>query len=515
MNTHRPLTTIHSLSLLCLLGGLACTSAPARPPAASLPAESQELAAAFDRLPKDGGQAGLRTLSSNVDAWAARWTLLSQARRTIDVVYFGVENDTYGLAFLGHLLHKAEQGVKVRLVIDARGSAGLPPDYLEALVRTGNAQVRIYNNMLPALGRALLSVNPAAAIASTHDKILVVDGQRSLTGGRNIGHHYFADVSDDPAAWIDCDLLIDGEPTARALTAVFERELAAARDGGEVLGRSAFRTDELQRRYRAMDAWLRDAPVASADAHFVIDHSALRGHLRGQSLATATADVRVLNKSSMVDEEDNSIMQAIFDVAMAAEDEIFLQTPYFVLHQRGLELLTALHGRGVKVNIITNSPMSSDSAISQALFVEQWPELMAAAPNLRLFVVKTPERLMHAKRAVIDDKVVFIGTYNLDPLSRAVNSEVAAVAWSEDAARATRDEMRALIASDEVVEYRIKRGEGGRPLRFLAGHPRAGRVQVAYGPRDHTAPARMDELWVLAGALRGAEPFAGAELATW
>ena len=58
-----------------------------------------------------------------------------------------------------------------------------------------------------------LTLNPAAALLSDHDKILLADGRRTLIGGRNIAGEYFGSLQDDPRAFRDTDLLLSGPPS--------------------------------------------------------------------------------------------------------------------------------------------------------------------------------------------------------------------------------------------------------------------------------------------------------------
>lgn len=85
---------------------------------------------------------------------------------------------------------------------------------------------------------------------------------------------------------------------------------------------------------------------------------------------------------------------------------------------------------GVAITIVTNSPVSSDNALSQAFFLEQWPELLARMPTMRLFVAGRAN--LHTKAVTFDGQIGMVGTCNLDPLSMAFNSEVMAAMWSRE-----------------------------------------------------------------------------------
>ena len=166
--------------------------------------QPSRLRRAFDAVPVHPGSATVRLLERNTEAWSARWHLLEQATTSISVNYFILQKDIFGFAFLGHLLKKAREGCTVRLMTDAVadtfGTHGFKAtfrgqDFLQELVESGVA-VRVYHPLYSRPWRIL----SWGWMASNHDKILVCDGTRSITGGRNIGWDYFASPEDYPEA---------------------------------------------------------------------------------------------------------------------------------------------------------------------------------------------------------------------------------------------------------------------------------------------------------------------------
>jgi phosphatidylserine/phosphatidylglycerophosphate/cardiolipin synthase-like enzyme len=128
--------------------------------------------------------------------------------------------------------------------------------------------------------------------------------------------------------------------------------------------------------------------------------------------------------------------------------------------------------------------------MSQGVFLEQWPELLARVPTMRIFV-RGDRQNLHGKLAVFDRQLVLVGTYNLDPMSMVLNSELVAAAWSEPFAKEILKSREQLIeqGTPRIYQYRIWRGEKGDPLR-----DRDGKVQVDFGPDHHIEPDQM--VWV-------------------
>jgi phosphatidylserine/phosphatidylglycerophosphate/cardiolipin synthase-like enzyme len=205
----------------------------------SLPApEGKTLRDVFETFPKRGDtDTRIELLEENSEAWAARWRLVAEARESLDVSYFILHEDIFGLSFLGHLLHKAREGVPIRILLDGLGtrlSLDLSGnDYLDTLVARKNVKVKTFRPFRFRFADAFLTLNPIALASSDHSKILVVNGRLAMTGGRNIGWEYFAEPTTDPLSFRDTDVILRGRETTAGLPRVFEENFTTgeARSG--------------------------------------------------------------------------------------------------------------------------------------------------------------------------------------------------------------------------------------------------------------------------------------------
>jgi len=460
---------------------------------------------------KTGTLTRIELLEENPRAWAARWRLLGEARRNLDISYFILKGDVFGMSFLGHLLQKAREGVHVRILLDAMGTRLARNisgnDYLDALAANANVSVKMYRPLVFRYTDLFLTFNPAAVIASDHDKILIADGRLALLGGRNIGSEYFADPADDPKAFYDADVLLHGKEAGSALSALFD----VGFESGEAHDLKPERVDivnpeeDLLLAYEAMDAWLRGKPFSENTVSAIRDKGLswledleklprLRGALEKKSASPTAAEVRLLDSRPRTLSSRDPIGTGLEGLARSAEREIFIQSPYLVLSRKAVSVLEEAAARGVRITVLTNSPVSSDNALSQAFFLDQWPELLAHVPTLRLFVAGDKHNL-HSKLGVIDGRLALVGTYNMDPLSMALDGELVAAVWSERFADRLLRKPRHLISGGpaRTYEYRIRRDGEGRPVR-----DRKGKVEVAFGPDNHSAP----EEWKAVGRYR-------------
>jgi len=453
----------------------------------------------FDSLPAEGAaESRVALLDDNLLAWAERWRLLANARKRLDISYFILEQDVFGIAFLGHLVHKAGQGLAIRVLLDAIGTNMSRDvqgnDYLDTLVQTPNVAVKLYRPLRYRFQDAFLTLNPAAIVASDHDKILLADGVHGLIGGRNIAAEYFSGLDVDSKAFRDADAVLTGRGAGAVLEVVFESQY----DGGEAHAVTREIVDlldsssDLLLAYQAMDYWLRGDPIPEAVSARIRERRlpwldelqarpGLRGVLVSPSPESVQAPVRFLDSRTRLIRTDDPITASLERLVRGAKKSIFIVNPYLVLSERAVSLLEDAARRGVDITVLTNSPLSSDNPLSQAFFLEQWPELMARVSTLRLFAAGDRHNL-HGKFAVIDGQLGLLGTYNLDPLSMALNSELVAAVWSARFAERLLETGRRLIAEGPptIHEYRIARDANGRPRR-----DEDGRAVVAFGPDDH------------------------------
>ena len=142
----------------------------------------------------------------------------------------------------------------------------------------------------------------------------------------------------------------------------------------------------------------------------------------------------------------------LFDAVADAEESILIQSPYLIMPEGGIELFAELTESGVRIRISTNSLASTDNVPAFSGYHKQRSDLLEAGVELFEFnphpaiqseliesypslADNNPVFALHAKSMVIDSHLVFIGTFNLDPRSSNLNTEVGVIVESEELAR--------------------------------------------------------------------------------
>ncbi|HET9113091.1 MAG TPA: phospholipase D-like domain-containing protein, partial [Burkholderiales bacterium] len=185
----------------------------AESPNPSAPAWSTRLLEAMDIEPLTGN-AAVRLHKNGDESWRQLLDLVDSARHELDICTFLLGDDAIGGKIADKLIRCADNGVRVRLLLDAVGSMGTPRKQIRRLEDAG-VLVRRFMPILhnPIRGRTNLRI---------HRKLALADRRKLWSGGRNLADEYFIDRPGKPA-WIDLSFVIEG-PLAVQAHAQFERD---------------------------------------------------------------------------------------------------------------------------------------------------------------------------------------------------------------------------------------------------------------------------------------------------
>jgi putative cardiolipin synthase len=444
----RPHLGIRGLALLLLLlpAGCALPSLDSRPIATAIQ-HTSDTALARAIAPSIAGHPGLtgvHSLPVATDAFAARAGLAASAERCIDAQYYMWHGDVTGMLLFEDLWQAAERGVRVRLLLDDNNTAGLDHT-IAALAAHPNIQVRLFNPLTNRHVRWSNYVFDFSRINHRmHNKSFTVDNEITVVGGRNIGDEYF-DAGGD-VQFVDLDILAVG-PAVHEVSAMFDAfwNSASAYPAPMLVGTIAPATavKQLQSAFAAARADARAAPyLKMQQAGPLID--ALRAHRVEFQWAevqlVADDPVKVFSH-----ERKFLLLPQLLQQTGAPRSRFDLVSPYFVLMDQGTRDFQSLAQAGIQVRVLTNSLASNDVIAVHAGYAKHRKALLQS--GIKLYELKrldTPARSrgrgsstgsLHAKTLQIDDSYIFVGSFNFDPRSIALNTEMGVVIKSATMAR--------------------------------------------------------------------------------
>jgi putative cardiolipin synthase len=433
-------------AILCLV--TACASLPTGYPP---PSHSETLApdatTALGRLAAKfteahgPGVSGFAAVDTNRDGLSWRLAMADSAERSLDMLYYLWYGDDGGLLLLEHVIQAAERGVRVRIVVDdvlfIKGKKGLAD-----LDAHPNIEIRIFNPWASrGVGRAFESVGRMKKLNHRmHNKLLIADGWMAILGGRNIGDHYFG--LSHKYNFHDLDLIVLGDD-AMEPARIFDHFWESDR----VVPASAFvdhpswkrveraRREEVDRLKGHPD--LSEFPVERRDWS---DELAGLADLAAPGTAVATFDLVL--PDSRAPTRDTALRLA--EIARQARREILIVNAYVIPGVTMMEILHEATERGVRIRVLTNSLASNDVPAVTAKYKKYRKPLLdagvelyefAAHPEIQPGIIDTAPVAakfagLHTKAAVFDDRIVYIGSLNLDPRSVELNTEMGMIVSS-------------------------------------------------------------------------------------
>lgn len=385
-------------------------------------------------------ESGFYVLIDGIEALAARLKLAERAERTLDVQYYLIHDDITGNLFLADLLAAADRGVRVRLLLDDIFTQGYDTRFW-LLDAHPNFEIRLFNPFATRTLRYLWSLASLRRVnRRMHNKSFTVDNLFTVIGGRNIGDEYFGAREDQNFG--DLDLVCVG-PVVQEVSTMFDAywndRLAVPVSVLVQAPRDPQREErELREHYvRAFEAARSTRYKAALDLS-AQDLVAIQAHELEWSRYQLVYDPPAKARVGWADEEE-SILTPLREALDATEHELLLISPYFVPRARGIERFARLRERGVEVRVLTNSLAANNQAIVHSGYAPARRPLLdlgvelyevrpdAAITGLERVGHEASRATLHTKAFMFDRTRLFVGSFNWDPRSFYINTEMGVI----------------------------------------------------------------------------------------
>jgi putative cardiolipin synthase len=425
---------------------------------------------------KHAGRSGFYVLNDGIDAFAARLTMVEKAEKSVDVQYYIWHDDMTGRVLHNRLLAAADRGVRVRLLLDDLDTAG-KDEMLHIIDAHPNIEIRLFNPFANRTKRVGDFLGDTSRInRRMHNKTITADNQVSIFGGRNIGDEYF-DATED-VGFRDMDALAIG-PVVQEISQGFDLYW----NSEWVYPLSAFEserpiTEVMIKEFRLQsDAYLQEA-ISSEYAIVARAHREAGSKNVHKVGFVWSPWVLVYDQPSKVVAEEVKVETHLGPKLKKAMDktekELLIVSPYFVPGSKFTDYLVGLESRGVEVHILTNSLASNDVSLVHAGYMRYRERLVSGGVDLYEFKpvdkegsdkkekkgswVGASRSSLHGKFFGFDQEHLFIGSFNLDGRSVALNTELGVYFKSEKHAK-----MMSEAFKDKVIHkaYKVTLDEDG------------------------------------------------------
>jgi cardiolipin synthase C len=448
----RGIRILPSLALVLLAG---CAQLPPRP---ELPVESalavghdSQLDAMLESTEAlHEGASGFRLASQGPEAFAVRVHTGHLAGRTLDVQTYIWHADLVGRFLAQLLLDAADRGVKVRLLLDDMDARAKNYAFA-ALAAHPNIEVRMFNP-LPSRSGTLRKIGDFLTSAKRlnhrmHNKTWIADNRIAIVGGRNVGAEYYG--ASDEANFVDLDFVMIG-PVVRDISASFDRYWNSPPVYPiATLSPEAVTADALAE-LRAKLAPVIEEAKAGRYAELLRRDDAVRRVIEGDWQPIWSSEYRFVSDDPLKatrepGPERSDVLRVLGPAMRGAEHDLTVMSPYFVPGKGGTAALTAVAHQGANVRILTNSLAANDVAAVHGGYsqyrrplleggVELWELKPLPGTKTSYAMFGSKKASLHTKALEVDGRQLFVGSYNLDPRSTALNCEQGVLVTSHELA---------------------------------------------------------------------------------
>lgn len=393
------------------------------------------------------GENKVMAIHNGYAALQLRLEMIRRAKRNIEAEYFIYNVDLAGRIFTRELVAAARRGVKVRILIDKSMPIFVFDEFYVAELTKEGIEVKYYNTA------------PLYKISTVqfrnHRKLLTVDDEEGLTGGRNIADDYF-DLS-LRFNFNDRDIYVKG-PLAKVMResfdAYFSHKISKTPKTAHLSKKEEKSLSSAQRIAQA-----KSFLVETDEERYVREQLALIGgkilaasKLHDCPVATFSSDgpgaTFFSRLSHMYDERYRFLRKTLFDKLSAVDKSVILSSPYMINNRKSRAVMNGMLAKGVDITLYTNSLASTDAVyVAANLYKDMftWRKRgMKVFLHDGTWPVEEIDLPEGAKKAVwgTHDKTqiyethqyseVMIGTYNIDNRSNFYNSEMAVFCRGND-----------------------------------------------------------------------------------
>ncbi len=338
------------------------------------------------RLPGASDGHAFKLLDTPSTARESLFRMITDTEDRIDALFYIVANDSIGHDFIAALTTKAQQGVRVRLLVDRLGSLNAPSAALRKFKAAGG-QMRFFSPLTQGLMRGHLNLR-------NHRKLMIVDQKEVFAGGMNVGEEY---LSEGNHTWVDLAFELRG-PAITSFSQLFASDWRAAGGGDDDLPAQSQQTD------------------GSACVQLVPSGPDLR---------------------------HDALHDVLLNAIHCADRRVWIATPYFLPTDGLSEALNVAGRRGVDIRLLL--PKTSNQKIADFARGAYLRDLQAAGCQIQLY---TPG-MMHAKAGIIDN-TAYVGSNNMDVRSMLLNFEDALFVHDTDSVQAVANWFENLLPDCEV-----------------------------------------------------------------
>jgi putative cardiolipin synthase len=422
------------------------------------------------------GESAFRLLIEGPEAFVTRTQSARKAARSLDVQTYIWQADLTG-KFLAHeLVDAADRGVRVRLLLDDMDARAKNAGFA-AMAAHPNIEVRMFNpfasrkGMLGLIGEGLTDFGRINR--RMHNKTWIADNRIAIVGGRNVGDEYFG--ASDEVNFVDLDFAMIG-PVVRDASESFDRYWnSPSAYPMESLDRDGVSDAALTRLRALLDSHAGEAGASRYAADLRADDAVKRLVAGDRTMEWSPRYAFVSDDPLKVAMEERDAQRTRVGAALLAKVEgmqtdLTVISPYFVPGENTTDTFVAAAKSGKRVRVLTNSLAANDVAAVHGGYSRYRKPLLAGGVQLwelkplkgsavKSSLVGSSGASLHTKAMTIDNRTVFVGSFNLDPRSTWLNCEQGVLVESDVLAKQLETIFATQTSGERAWRVMLENGE--------------------------------------------------------
>lgn len=352
-------------------------------------------------------------LDKPLDSGLARLKIIYSAKKSLDISYFSIESGESPNIFLGSLLEVADRGVEVNLILDGmfHGLRGNSRAVIYTLGSHPNINLKFYEpiNLL----------KPWTLNNRMHDKYIIADNKIAIIGGRNIGDKYFAPEWYSGRVTNDRDIIvINTEPKNPSSVLnqlsdyfhfIWNHKYSISK--GEKISKFQYNLGLRKGNY------LRESTKIARQEN----KNLAEQEIDLMSLSLPTNKISFIHNPIERFCKEPWVWYEITQLMKSAKDSIFAQSPYVVPNSQMIRgFLSKDDFEHIDISILTNSLASTPNFPAYAGYLNHRKRIIDI--GVKIYEYQSLDSI-HAKAFTIDDNILIVGSYNIDPRSTYLSTE--------------------------------------------------------------------------------------------
>lgn len=391
------------------------------------------------------------------EAMYSRLNIIDNARNELFISYYIFGNDDLSLLFLAILLDKKAKNpdLDIRILLDA-GGCRIDRKYLYYCEQKG-IEIREFH-AIPKLMVPFKSISIKKFLSALqnfnmrmHDKFIIADTIAFITGGRNIENTYYGMSGRN---FNDRDIYF----YSKSLTTDVRHYYLKLWNSKYVQKITYFSKHKNSKRFKSAETELSKKidVIKRNRENYEILYKGFHPERIGLPFKRAVF-------LSSYDQRTDALNPVYLSTSLAnlmfkVNKSVLIQTPYLLPTKHLYNLMEYLTKRGVKIEFVTNSNCSTDVMPISAAYDNQKRKFEKL--GIDIYESVGPDYL-HSKSGVFDDKIALVGSYNLDPRSAAINTELVFVIEDEMIAMKLKEIILNDIKNSVKVEKNSENSFGG------------------------------------------------------